>query len=179
MLQHCLINSIHSEDHEIFWRCYEESFPIEERRRLQEHEHCIADEAFTACVLRDARGLVGILSYWIWEGCVYLEHLAIAPERRGQGLGHEVVKCLQQRAPHPIVLEIEPLVDDLTRARARFYESLGFKQSDFPHTQPPYRLGGDPVPLLLMHNGEQEESILACFQRHYARMMQCYVQLQC
>ena len=41
----------------------------------------------------------------------------------------------------PLILGIEPPVDDLTSRRLRFYESLGFVTNKHPHFQPPYHPG--------------------------------------
>ena len=50
--------------------------------------------------LPDAEGFAGILSYWKWAELIYVEHLAIAPERRGRGLGHLALQLL----PPPFIL---------------------------------------------------------------------------
>ena len=38
-----------------------------------------------------------------------------------------------------MLLEIDPLVDDIARARLRFYQHCGFVQNNFEHRHPPYR----------------------------------------
>lgn len=38
-----------------------------------------------------------------------------------------------------MLLEIDPLVDDIARASLRFYQHCGFVQNNFEHRHPPYR----------------------------------------
>lgn len=129
-----------------WWQLYEAAFPASERRAAEHHAAALGDAAFHCLHLADENGFVGILSYWRL-GCVtYVEHLAISPERRGQGLGHQAL----QLVPQPFILEIEPVTDTQTARRLAFYESCGLVRLPQPHVQPAYQAGLPDVPLWLL-----------------------------
>lgn len=93
----------------------------------------------------------GFISFWRINDFVYVEHLAVAPQQRGKGVGRDMMLRMLRSTRRPCVLEVEPPVDSLTRRRIRFYESLGLTpRPKINYTQPPYASGGKSVPLLIM-----------------------------
>ena len=131
---------------------YESSFPREERRSDPQHRRALADEAFHSLALSDERGLAAILYYWQHPDFTFIEHLAVCPERRGCGIGHRVLRmAAEQLSPdRPVILEIEPAVDERTRRRLRFYESCGYRRLPDYHEQQPYHAGLEPLPMELL-----------------------------
>ncbi len=111
----------------------------------------------------------GIVWYWQTPGFIYLEHLAVAPARRGQGIGHLALDELCSQGI-PLVLEIEPVVDEPTERRWYFYRSAGFHQLPFFHLQPLYHRGDAPLPLTLLSYphamSEDEVAVYEDFMRH-------------
>ena len=67
-----------------------------------------------------------------------MEHFAIQPELRGSGLGGRVMEKLMGQGK-PVVLEIDPPVDETARRREGFYRRAGFYPNPWPHIHPPYR----------------------------------------
>lgn len=59
------------------------------------------------------------------------------------------MQCLQALGK-PIVLEIEPPQDDISRRRRAFYERCGFCTTEHAHLQPPYHAGQAELPLVVM-----------------------------
>lgn len=157
------------------WQLYESAFPHEERRALVNHALAMAHEPHFVCLhLRDAQGFVGILFYWVFSQCVYVEHLAIAPARRGQGLGKNALSLLQQH-DLPIVLEIEPVTDAATARRLRFYEGVGFHRLVAEHYQLPYHCGEPPLRLeLLSYPQAAGVALLASFEEDFLAMPMRY-----
>lgn len=146
------------------WRLlYESAFPASERRGRGQHAAALADGAFHCLHLADAAGFVGILSYWLWPQLCFVEHLAIAESRRGQGLGHRVLELL----PKPFILEIEPVVDAVTARRLAFYESAGLVRLPQPHVQLAYQAGQPEVPLWLLSKPVLGEAEVARFEQLY------------
>lgn len=132
------------------WSLYENSFPRCERRSMAQHVRAMLEQPSFCCVKICAHGcVVGLLFFWKMERCVFLEHLAIAPEYRRQGGGRMALKWLQGKGL-PIVLEIEPPVDERTGGRLKFYESCGFIRLPYPHVQAPFHADSPSVPLDLM-----------------------------
>ena len=146
-----------------WWQLYEAAFPASERRGRGQHAAALADGAFHCLHLADAAGVVGILSYWLWPGLCYVEHLAIVESRRGQGFGHRVLELL----PKPFILEIEPAVDAVTARRLSFYESAGLARLPQPHVQLAYQAGLPDVPLWLLSKPVLGVAEVECFERLY------------
>lgn len=130
---------------------------------MAQHAAALQEESFHCLHLSDSAGFVGLLSYWQWDSLVYVEHLAITPGRRGQGLGHAVLEML----PAPAILEIEPVVDEATRRRLSFYESCGFVRLPQPHVQLAYQAGMPDVPLWLLSRPLLNAEELAEFEQLY------------
>ena len=68
-----------------------------------------------------------------------MEHFAIAPQLRGQSWGSRALREFLAEGD-PVVLEIDPPEDPVSRRRKGFYEGLGLVSNPWPHIHPPYRL---------------------------------------
>lgn len=143
------------------WQLYESSFPWEERHDAAWQQRAMSDDAFRCMRVEQDGQAVALLFYWERPGYVYLEHLAVHPSRRGQGLGTVVLDLLP---PLPVVLEIEPVCDDATARRLRFYEHAGYRLLPCKHTQPPYHPGLPPLPLSLLVRGDFSAEMLEDFR---------------
>lgn len=150
MLTRTPIDAKDAAQYDTCWQCYETSFPACERRPLVAQMEALKDGRFHVDCYEDEAGFVGLLSYWQFEGLIYAEHFAIAESRRGEGWGSRILKQWLTELVCPVILEIEPMLDDLTHARWRFYEALGFQLLPDAHMQPPYRAGDEPLPLRLL-----------------------------
>lgn len=160
------------------WQLYEAAFPRVERRDWSWHVAAMAAEpAFVCLHVRDAAGFVGLVFYWLFPQCVYVEHLAIAARRRGQGLGKQVLAMAQQYAL-PVMLEIEPVCDDTTARRLAFYERCGYHRLPCEHYQLPYRAAEPPLRLeLLSYPVPADAALVAGFEQCYANGPMRYRQL--
>lgn len=127
------------------------------------HASALEDAGFHCLHLSDESGFVGILSYWQWPELCFVEHLAIAADRRGQGLGHHVL----QLVPQPFILEIEPVVDAVTARRLAFYESCGLVRLPQPHVQLAYQSGQPDIPLWLLSRPVLGAPEVARFEQLY------------
>ncbi len=115
---------------------YCRAFPEEERREPA-NALCPHGDFRPGLLTQDDR-LLGILFFWENPEFIYLEHFAMMPQLRGQGLGAGALALLQAMGK-PIILEIEPPVDELTCRRKGFYRRNGFQECPWPHIQPKYR----------------------------------------
>lgn len=157
------VTRLHSPQHSLareWWALYECAFPASERRGAAQHAEAMQNAAFHCLHLADEQGFVGILSYWKWDKCCYVEHLAIVPARRGQGCGHRALELV----PAPVILEIEPVADAGTARRLSFYESCGFARLSQPHVQLAYQSGQPDVPLWLLSRPELGNDMVAEFE---------------
>lgn len=132
---------------------YLEAFPPEERRDLAAWQS-LADLhgfPFSCLGIYDGTKCLGFITIWAFDDFVYVEHFALHPDCRGGGWGSKTINRIAgQVEGKPIILEVEPPCDDITRRRVRFYERAGFHLCDRPYMQPPYRPTGCPFPLCLM-----------------------------
>lgn len=148
------IRSAQDEGYAALLRLMEGSFPPEERRSEPQHRRALAEDDFHCLLLREEGQVAGLLTYWRHRDFAFVEHLAVNPEQRGRGLGHRIMHLLaEELCPGvPVILEIEPVCDEMTARRLRFYESCGFVRLPDAHVQLPYHAGGSPLPMeLLLH----------------------------
>ncbi len=126
---------------------YEMAFPPVERRSS---ERMLPEQAaFRGGVLTQDGALQGILFYWETAEFLFLEHFAMVAELRGRGLGAEALELLKNMKK-PVILEIEPPVDELTSRRRGFYLRNGLRENSWQHFQAKYRQSDEPLELKLL-----------------------------
>lgn len=133
-----------------FWDIYSTSFPLTERRVSNQQTEVFKKQEYQVDIYLSDNHVVGFIAFWTTTDFIYIEHLAIAPEVRSMGFGSAILKPFIEREPIPVILEIEPIINDLTRRRLKFYESLGFVQNEHLHYQPPYHTSDQPLHLVIL-----------------------------
>jgi ribosomal protein S18 acetylase RimI-like enzyme len=101
-------------------------------------------------VITEEGGFVGFILWWGFDDVRYIEHLATAPRLRGKGYGRRILEKFVAGSSLPVLLEVERPVTEMNRRRIGFYRRIGFVLNGHAYRQPPYRKGGDYVPLMLM-----------------------------
>lgn len=142
---------------------YETAFPPEERREFQSLIQLLSQPQGQATmqllVARDTHfAPVAFAVVWNFATFRFIEHLATAPEQRGKGYGGLIMQLLQP-AGKPCLLEVEPLHDEQSEKRIRFYQRLGFTESGLSYHQPPYHPGLQPIPMLLLSHPVVSEMV--------------------
>ncbi len=133
------------------------SFPLDEYRPLDEQRINVENvESFHMNILSVEEEPVGLLSYWQFDGYIYVEHFAISPVLRGKGYGCEAITGLV-RDKQNVILEVELPTDGLARRRIAFYARCGFALCTKEYVQPAYRQGGNEVPMRIMYCGVDAE----------------------
>lgn len=147
------ITSARHRESDWFWCLYENSFPQGERRSLAHHRHILPHPKYHLEIWFDKAVPVGFTALWTYSAFQYLEHFAVAPDKRSGGYGSRILSTLLA-APHPpLILEIDPPTDDISRRRHAFYHRLGFVDNPaIQHSHPDYYTGLGSVPLLLLSN---------------------------
>ena len=131
------------------WKLYEESFPVAERRKAEDHLSACDDNRFFPLSVWDGNQLIGLIFFWEWDNYRYLEHLAVNPDLRGHGYGTQLLNYLRE-SKHTIILEIDPLINELSVRRLQFYERSGFTLTPYRFVHLPYRLDGIKQELLIL-----------------------------
>jgi len=143
---------IMSPEHPAFERVcglYQISFPLHEQRTRETQEAVLTNPEYHCQAIFEEDLFVGLLMAWETPDFIYVEHFAIAPELRGQNYGSQALKLLREQGK-PVVLEIDPLVDEAAIRRKHFYEKIGFRQNPFDHVHPPYRANFQGHELVVM-----------------------------
>ena len=136
-------------DYERVYHILEKSFPVDERRPYDAQKALLEEPRYSIFVYKENGEIVGFLATWSLDGVVFVEHFAVLPSARNQGLGTKALALLAERH-ELIVLEAEPPESELAVRRLGFYARAGLLPNDLPYLQPAYRKGEAPVPLLLL-----------------------------
>ncbi len=132
------------------------AFPEDERRDLDLQRRNVDENSLMrCCVLLDSDMPCGLLTYWDFGDFCYIEHFATDSSVRNRGIGAKAMNCFLSMICRPVVLEVEiPGDDAMAIRRIGFYSRLGYELWDSqPYIQPPYRPGGNPLPMHIMSVG--------------------------
>lgn len=136
---------------------YHSAFPSDERRPWTVLVGLMKEEPdFHVSLIKRGRKTVGFLNWWSLDGVVYIEHFAIDPSLRSNGLGARSLELFfKEHNGVTVILEAEPDgSNDMAARRLRFYGRCGFDaHTDFHYVQPPYTAESSPVELVLMTRG--------------------------
>lgn len=142
----CLISKF-DEVYEIM----KESFPVDEFREYKEQKKLLSRPNYFLKTTLHHDEVTAFCAYYEFDDFIYIEHLACTEKVRGQGIGTQLIRDVMLEAKQrPIILEVEPPVDILTKRRVEFYKRLGFILNDIPHYQPPLNLTTGTVELRIM-----------------------------
>lgn len=131
-----------------------ESFPeVERRDDDMQRYNTDFNPSFTCYFIKDNDVPVGLITVWNLGGFYYLEHLVTSPAVRNKGYGRKVMDKIRESFPGVIVLEVERPEEEMSIRRIGFYKRCGFLLCEKDYMQPPYRKGGEGLPLYLMFAG--------------------------
>lgn len=147
------ITSMDSPLYAPFRELYNTSFPVFEQRTGGQQERAFLAPIYHLDVYRKDDTFIGFVAYWDFDAYVYVEHLAIHGSLRGQGYGGLLLKDLEARSGKRILLEIDPITDEVSANRLRFYQKCGFFENEHEHVHPPYRSGYKGHPLIVLSTG--------------------------
>lgn len=138
-----------------FFKLYEASFPVEERRPSAEVKKiACSDPRFHMLEAWEGDNFKGFFTYWDFGAFTYGEHFAVVEEFRGHGIGSEILKHVIETVGQDLIIEVEPPVTVSAQRRIGFYERHGLKPwNDVNYTQPAYSAGLPSVPMMLMTMG--------------------------
>lgn len=128
---------------------YRQSFPFHEQREGASQARIMRDGAYQFNLVYDGETFVGLVLCWETERFLYVEHFCICPDLRNQRYGQRALELLCQRGK-PVILEIDPPVDEISIRRKGFYQRAGYRENPFPHVHPPYHRDCSGHPLTVM-----------------------------
>jgi len=151
---------------------YLNSFPPEERRTLKGLENQLLETGCSVISVWISQIPVGLCILWEFDEFLFVEHIAVQPHLRGQKIGEKIMNQITDMSDNPVVLEIEPPLDEWSERRMNFYLRLGFQLLDVDYLQPSYTGSGPGYPMKLLANrpfagAELRRFISMIYQRVY------------
>lgn len=131
----------------------EKSFPLDEYRPYKEQKALFENKYYSVYIEKENM-IKGFIAVWNFSDFLFVEHFAVNPDYRNQGIGAQILKKVATAFEKPLCLEVEPPENEITRRRVGFYERNGFFLNEYPYVQPPISKGKNPVPLMLMSSGK-------------------------
>ncbi len=127
------------------------SFPSSERRSYEDQKALLEKHNYEIETNRNDNGeLLSFMAIWQLNTSHFIEHLAVSPLSRGEGVGGKVMKELIEKSEKPVLLEVEHPETEIAKKRIQFYERLGFHLNTHDYVQPPIQAGEEPLPLHIM-----------------------------
>lgn len=134
----------------------EKSFPTDEHRSYTEQKALLNDPLYNIFgVKNDSGDVTAFITVWQFEKFAYVEHFAVDPNCRGNGIGSDILRELMSELSCMICLEVELPENDIAKRRIAFYERNGFVTNSYPYIQPPYSEELSSLPLILMTSGRR------------------------
>ena len=128
----------------------ERSFPQNEIRSYGGQYALLKNSEYSLFVREENGVIIGFISVWDLDEIAFVEHFAIAEKWRGKGVGSGMLGEIFSLFDKPIVLEVEPPIDERTKKRVGFYECNGLIFHDYYYVQPAMEKGREEVELRIM-----------------------------
>ena len=132
------------------WKLYEDAFPFEERRLLDDQSYVLQNDSYHFDVLIDKDQFIGFILWWNFDTHRYIDHFATAVEQRNKGIGKLILNKFMDRDDKSMILEVELPTSNINERSIKFYERLGFKLNQHHYEIPPITKDQPPLQLLLM-----------------------------
>jgi RimJ/RimL family protein N-acetyltransferase len=111
------------------------SFPFTDRQRFILESKL--DEIASWMLVDDADTPLAFGQYYARQGCCHLGRLVVAPQRRGEGLGGELIRRLMARGTEELgMTRCSLFVLDRNTVARKVYASLGFVETEYPEKMP-------------------------------------------
>lgn len=130
----------------------ESSFPDDERRSYDKQKQLLKDPRYNIYVLTDdsADDIKAFITFFKFDAFVFVEHFAVDPLYRNQGIGSVVLQELKNALGCRLCLEVELPETDMAKRRIGFYERNGFYLNNYQYEQPAFSEDKSAIPLLVM-----------------------------
>lgn len=148
-----MMKKIDTTEFDEMYAIMESSFPLDEYRTYDEQKALFENEYYSVYVKKED-DVKGFIAVWDFPDFLFIEHFAVNPDYRNQGIGAQLLKELISDYDKPSCLEVEPPDDEMKKRRIGFYERNGFFLNEYPYMQPPISKGKNPVPLMIMSSGK-------------------------
>ncbi|WP_420573293.1 GNAT family N-acetyltransferase [Kordia sp.] len=132
------------------WALYEDAFPLEERRLLDEQSYIFQNDRYHFDILIDKDQFLGFILWWDFKTYRYIDHFATPVKQRNKGIGKFILNNFIERNDKSIILEVELPTSRINERRIKFYQRLGFQLNQHHYEIPPLKENQSPLQLLIM-----------------------------
>ena len=132
------------------WELYEDAFPFEERRDLNEQTCVLKNNNYHFDIVIDKDQFMGFILWWDFKTFRYIDHFATCVQQRNKGIGKLILNKFINNNGKPILLEVELPTSNINQRRIKFYERIGFNINQHYYEVPSSIINQSPLPLLLM-----------------------------
>jgi len=144
-------NQISDSDFESFYSLMCLSFPEEERRSREGFlKLCRECPYYKIYTLFESDTLIAFLTIWEFDSFTFGDHFAVSPQKRGAGLGSQLLTELKKSVKAPFIIEVELPQNEMAKRRIGFYERNSLSLCDFDYMLPPLQKGFTPLPMKIM-----------------------------
>jgi len=154
-----------------FYNLLAQSFPNDEIRPYERQKDLLQIENYRAFVQWDDHRMVGLITVWLFPGFSFIEHFAVVPELRSQGIGSRILQETLAFLPKPVILEAELPETALAQRRLAFYARHGFHENPYFYVQPAYSADRNSVPMRLLSTNPLSERDYAAVRAEIYRQV--------
>ena len=102
----------------------EEAFPESEYRTYENQKKLFEKKEYKIITEKnDADKVIAFLAYWDFKDFCFIEHIAVSSKCRGGGIGSKIMRRFIESANMPIILEIEPPIDEISNKIANYLKN--------------------------------------------------------
>lgn len=149
-----MLERLYKEDFDQIFDIMEKSFPLDEYRTYEGQKALLDKDKYAIYGIKRDGKVVAFITFWENESVVFIEHFAVSPMCRNEGLGGKILReLLSSRSEITVCLEVEPPENDIAKRRIAFYERNGFFLNTHPYMQPALSVGRSPIRLMIMTSG--------------------------
>lgn len=147
-----MLETMKPDEFDAVYAVMEASFPADERRTYVEQKKLFDDKKYTLYVQHSTENndIAAFVAVFRFDTFAFIEHLAVNPAYRNNGLGSAILYQLKSTLNCRICLEVEPPETPIAERRINFYERNGFYLNNYHYVQPAFSEDKNPVPLLVM-----------------------------
>lgn len=138
-----------------FLSIYSMSFPPFEQRNGNQHIYALSNEKYHLDCYVEGDNILAFIVWWDFDNYIYIEHFAVNALCRGMNIGTRVLSGFIENTDKLVLLEIDPLTDDISRKRYEFYKRLGFVSNPYDHYHPAYDNEYKPHKLIVLSSGRE------------------------
>ena len=145
-----MIEKCKQADFDKVYSIMESSFPVNEIRSKAGQYSLLQNPNYSLFIKKEKDETIGFISVWDLYDFNFIEHFALDKNYRGKGIGSKMLKQVIDNSKKMVVLEVEPIINEITKKRVDFYTRNGLLYHDYYYEQPALEKERERVELKIM-----------------------------